>query len=299
MKINNKKLIAVTGISGVIGQELIKKIRIQYDVIGIIHDNLISDRYPDKHIRLNLFDTNKIRETLKHINPDYFIHLAAMTHIDNCEIDKVNGKNGLVWKTNVDATREIATYCSKNRIPLIYLSTECVFEGKKEFYEEYDKKYPINWYGYTKSEAENILLATCEDISIVRSVVAYHKNDDKKTLYGKILDSLMHTKQTNVVTNQKFTPTYTQDIVKALLLVVKNKFRGIYHIVPNISLSPYDFAEMIAIRNGFLQSNLRKVTLNEYFGLERASLRLKNSCLLGTKSNKILEFLPSLPENII
>jgi dTDP-4-dehydrorhamnose reductase len=298
-KIGRKKSIAITGLSGVIGQILVQNIGSHYDLISIDHTSYPSDTSIKNHLNLDLLHTNSIQDTLKKIHPDYFIHLAAVTHIDNCEADRRNGKDGMVWKINVDGSREIAKYCSKNKIPLVYLSTECVFDGKKEFYEEYDKKQPINWYGYTKSVAEDTFLSVCDKVSIIRSVVAYHKNDAKRTIYGKILNSLSVNKKTNAVGDQLFTPTYTKDIVKTIQLLVEKDLKGIYHVAPSFSLSPYDFAVLIANKNGYTKECLKKVTLDTFYGSEKASLRLKNSCLSSVKSTEILKFKARLPKQVI
>ncbi len=81
---------------------------------------------------------------------DTVIHLAAKTHIDACEKDRPLGRNGEAWKDNVDATRKIVEFCRLGKKKLIFLSTECVFDGKKEKYYEKDNPNPINWYGATK-----------------------------------------------------------------------------------------------------------------------------------------------------
>lgn len=187
----------------------------------------------------------------------------------------------------------------KNSIPLIYLSTECVFEGKKEFYAEYDKKQPINWYGYTKSAAEDNILSFCNNAAIIRSVVAYHKNDNGKTLYGKILKSLSLSRVTYAVGDHLFTPTYTKDIIKSIEIVIRKQLKGVYHVVPKTRLSPFDFASLIATKNGYPRSSLIKVNLIDYYGAERASLRLQNSCLASSNSIKILKFIPLSPKQVI
>lgn len=110
----NKKLsVAITGLSGIIGQEFIRLFGPKFNITGIIHNNHIPNKLVYRYLSLDLLKTNKIQETLEQIHPDYFIHLAAITHIDNCEADKKNGKRGLVWKINVDASKEIASYCTK------------------------------------------------------------------------------------------------------------------------------------------------------------------------------------------
>lgn len=292
--------IAITGLSGVIGQILSEKILPRSDIIDLFHKNEYSgDAKIQNHIYLNLLDKEKISSTLKYINPDIVIHMAAITHIDRCEMDKKEGKKGIVWKTNVDASYEIAKFCAKNNVHMIFLSTECVFDGKSKYFTEDAKKNPINWYGSTKSEAENLILSTGAPITIIRSVVAYHKNDSSKTIYGKILRDLKSKKNMVAVDNQLFTPTHTYDIVRAINKVIQKRLLGIYHVAPKKSLSPYSFAKLIAEKNKYPLAKLKKISLKEYYDSKRAVLRLVHACLSGEKSNKLLKFIPSEPENVL
>lgn len=294
------KKIAITGLNGVIGGILIKEISNEARIIDLFHKT----KYPDlkriqRHAHLNLLDKNKISTILKRLDPDVVIHMAAITHIDACEEDKANGKRGIVWKTNVEATGEIAKFCAKYKKHLIFLSTECVFNGKQKTFSENSKKNPINWYGVTKDEAEKLILFSGAQSAIIRSVVAYHKNDNKKTIYGKIADSLKSKKQISAVVDQLFTPTYTYDIARAINKVIENRLLGIYHVAPKKSLSPYDFALLVADRNNVPRSHIQKTTLKKFYDEGRANLRLRHACLSGNKTNKILHFIPKSPKEAL
>lgn len=290
------KKVAITGLSGVIGQILGEEILPKVQIIDLFHKNKYQGKAKvQKHVNFDLLNKTKISSILKRVNPDVIIHLAAITHIDICEKDKKRGRNGKVWKVNVEASNEIAKFCAKQKKHLIFLSTECVFDGKQKYFSENSKKNPINWYGVTKSEAENLILSSGAPVTIIRSVVAYHKNDKNKTIYGKILNELMTKKNIEVVKDQLFTPTYTYDIVKAINKVIENNFLGIYHVAPRKSLSPYDFARLVAEKNKFPTDNVKKATLLSYYDSKRSALRLRNACLSGIKTNKILKFIPVSP----
>ena len=291
--------IAVTGLSGVIGNVFISEIPSNFEIIDLYNKSKSVSPKIKKHVYFNLFDKTNIVKKLEKIKPDVVLHMAAITHIDKCEKDKKNGKNGKVWRINVDATEEIAKYCKKNEILIVFLSTECVFDGKKRFYIESSKKKPINWYGYTKDKAEQMLLKSKAPVAIIRSVVAYHKEENNKTIYGKILNDLKSQKYISAVTDQLFTPTYTYDIVKAINNVIENKMLGIYHIAPKKSLSPYDFALLVADKNKYSRSHVKKTTLKSYYDSKRAALRLRYACLSGQRSSKILKFTPVNPERAI
>lgn len=294
------KKIAITGLSGVIGKVLSREISQSYHIIDLFHKKKYAGKARIKqHIHFDLLDKPKISSVLENVRPDIVIHMAAITHIDRCEMDKKMGKDGTVWKTNVEGSHEIAKYCAKYNIPMLFLSTECVFDGKKKSYNEKSKKRPINWYGVTKSEAEDLILSTGAPTSIIRSVVAYHKNDSKKTIYGKILNELKSKNEIYAVSDQLFTPTHTPDIVRAIRKLIENRLPGIYHVAPENPLSPYDLAVLIARKNKYSHKSVKKAALKSFYNPMQAALRLSNACLSGRKTNKILEFTPKHPENVL
>jgi dTDP-4-dehydrorhamnose reductase len=225
--------------------------------------------------------------------------MAAITHIDNCEKDKENGEQGKVWKVNVDASFEIAKYCEEKNKRMIYLSTECVFDGSQKYYSERAKKNPKNWYGFTKSKAEDKIISTKAKVAIIRSVVAYHISDRGKTIYGKFVAKLRSGNTVYAVTDQKFTPTFTNDIVDVIIRVIENRLSGIFHVAPRKSITPYEFALLVAKRNKFPTSRVKKTTLRKLYGPERAKLRLRNASLSSVNSNKILKFTAVAPSEII
>jgi dTDP-4-dehydrorhamnose reductase len=293
-----KKRIAITGLNGVIGKKLADALTSDSFVIDLYH-NTSSKNKANKRIFLDLSKKRNIAKALDEAMPDIIVHMAAITHIDGCEDDRKKGKEGIVWKVNVEGTNEIARFASKNNVPIIFLSTECVFDGKKEYFAENDKKKPISWYGLTKSAAEDAIFESGASFTVIRSVVAYHKNDASKTIYGKILAGLKKNSKVLMVDDQLFTPTYTKDIVKAINKVIDKNVKGILHVAPVESISPYSFAKLIAARHKFEEFVVEKTKLKKLYGHEKASLRLKNSSLLSEYSRKILKFKAKSPEKVI
>jgi dTDP-4-dehydrorhamnose reductase len=284
------KRLAITGLSGVIGTVLLHQTQnFEYQIYDLYHTQLCGGKNRiKKHIPFNLLQRDHIIRTLDSIKPDKIVHMAAITHIDPCEQDKKYGKNGIVWKINVEGTREIVKFCLKNRVPIIYLSTECVFDGKNDFYDEFSKKNPINWYGQTKSEAEDILLSSGAKATIIRSVMAYHTNDNSKTIFGKIYDGLKNRGYIQGVTDQFITPTHIYDITQAIEYCITHDTSGIFHISPNVAITPYEFALLIAKKYGYQSSQVDKITLEKFYGSYGASLRLRHACLWGKSSNNSL-----------
>ncbi|HVT00655.1 MAG TPA: SDR family oxidoreductase [Patescibacteria group bacterium] len=295
-----KKVIAVTGLNGVVGNIFADLYGDKYDLIDLYHKKKVSSKLAiKKHYKLDLLDGKKIQKVLRKTSPSVIVHLAAITHIDRCEKDRKKGEKGNAWRINVDATREIADFCVQHKIPLIYLSTECVFDGQKKTFNENSRKNPRNWYGITKSAAEDLIIKSGAKFAIIRSVVAYHKKDHGKTIYGKVLSSLRNKGVVFAVSDQLFTPTYTEDIVRGISTVIDKNLRGVFHVAPRKSISPYDFAVLIAQSNNYKIKQVKKATLHSLYGKEKADLRLINASLSATKSRKALEFVPKNPSDVI
>ncbi len=291
------KKVAVTGLSGVIGQVFGYFMPNTYTFVDLFNSRKYSGPLNiHSHIKLDLLDKNKIAKVLNQVDPDIIIHMASVTHIDQCEEDKKNKKHGTVWRTNVTATQEIAKYSAKHKKHFVFLSTECVFSGKKEYYNERSKKDPINWYGYTKHMAEEAIIKSGAPAAIIRAVVAYHENDLGKTIYGKILNSLLSEPEVFAVADQFFTPTYTYDIIRAIKKIMKKEHTGIFHVAPDKSISPYDFARIVAKKNKISVKKIKKTTLKEFYSKEKAALRLLHSSLESTYSNKLLKIRPKSPQ---
>ncbi|PIY79899.1 MAG: hypothetical protein COY81_00205 [Candidatus Pacebacteria bacterium CG_4_10_14_0_8_um_filter_43_12] len=276
------KTIAMTGLSGVVGQQLFSantKLFSDYTLIDLYHHKR-SIHSKLAACKLDLLETEQIFTTLSKLRPDIVIHLAAATHLDRCQGDKLLGKAGDVWKLNVDATRAICRYCQEYGKKLIFLSSECVFDGHQTSYQELDPPTPKSWYGVTKAVAEALLIPNPADISIVRGVVAYDiHGENTQTIFGRFKKLLQNNQPIKAVSDQLFTPTYIPDLWKTIDLIIQTEMKGIFHVAQRKPMTPYDFAVAIVTYFNWDVNLVKKTTLAELFGKTRAELRLKNACL--------------------
>ena len=105
--------------------------------------------YPSKNL-LNIEKPETIKKYIKKIKPDYFIHCAALSRPMN--IHDKNIERSIT--TNIIGTSNIVKICSKEKIKLIYFSTNYVYPGIKGDYKESDPILPINKYAISKFGGE-------------------------------------------------------------------------------------------------------------------------------------------------
>src|SRR5690606_32606209 len=111
---------------------------------------------------------------LRELRPDYVVHGAAYTAVDNAETEPA-----LADRINHLATREIAKYCNQHRKKLIYISTDYVFSGENNVLLNEDATVdPINIYGKTKLLGELAALQENKEAVILRTSWVYSR-------YGK------------------------------------------------------------------------------------------------------------------
>ncbi len=218
--------ILVTGSNGMLGYD-IQKVFADTELISLTHSDL------------DVTDLDRTTSRIKDINPDYVIHSAAYTDVDGCESDpeKAYLVNGL-------GPRNMAMACEEIKSPLVFISTDYVFDGtKKEPYDEWDRTNPVNKYGQSKLLGEQFVASMTNRYYIVRTSWLYGSNG--KNFVDTISRLLSEKDVIEVVDDQVGSPTFTYDLAVTLKKLIGRGY-GTYHITNSSSCSWYDFAVEIA-----------------------------------------------------
>ena len=165
-------------------------------------------------------------------------------------------------KVNADGTRNIADMCKVLDIPMIYISTDYVFDGQGERpWLPDDDRAPLNVYGQTKYEGELAVQNTLDKFFIVRIAWVFGVNGKNfiKTMLnlGKTRDKL------TVVNDQFGSPTYTYDLAKLLVDMIQTDKYGIYHATNEGICTWYEFACEIFKQAG-MKIEVAPVTADQY-----------------------------------
>lgn len=237
----------------------------------------------------------------KNSEADSVIHFAAFTDTTAAWVQK-GDKNGSCWRVNVEGTRNILDLCKKYSKYLILISTDYVFDGTKSTpYKEADKPQPLDWYGETKYEAEQMVLNSNHNAAVVRIAYPYRTHFDLKIdLVRKIVGKLQNGQVVNLFDDQITTPTFVDDVAYGLEKLVEKKAKGIFHLVASSHQSVYQMGLDIA-KVFELDSNLVKpASLHEYLKTPGIRPYAVNGALSNEYTQKVLGIeMKKLTESLI
>jgi len=169
------------------------------------------------------------------------------------------------FKTNYLGTKNMALIARKIDIPLVYVSTAGVFDGKKERYSEGDIPNPINVYGRTKFYGEIAVQSMLEKYFIARAgwMVGGGKKDKKFVSY--VLSQIKQGKREfNIVKGMRGTPTYTFDFARNLEVLFNTDFYGLYHMACQGETDRIEIAKHILEVLGIKDAKINEVD-SEFF----------------------------------
>jgi len=171
-------------------------------------------------------------------NPDVIIHTAAMTSVDECEKNQ-----GLARNINFEGTKRLLEIAEKNNSRFIFTSTDMVFDGEKGNYSESDPANPLNFYGKTKTMAENYILQNYQNSVVLRTSLLYGiAYNCKPSFTQKTLEDLRSGKKIFAFTDQIRNPLPVSSLARAIWELVVLDFTGMLHIGGGQNFSRYDMA---------------------------------------------------------
>jgi len=276
--------ILITGASGLLGSKVAELALIEgHDVYSTYNQHLTHYGSP---VKMDLTDLNSCRRVFENVRPEAVVHSAALTNVDLCEVEKEEA-----WRINVYGTELVARLCKEFNCFMVFISTDYVFNGERGFYSEEDQPDPINYYGYTKLKAEEVVKNILNNYCIVRTSVIF----GSKPAAGKInfalwvLENLRHKRRISVVVDQINSPTLNTNLAEAILEILDNKLSGLYHISGATPISRYDFACLLAEEFNLEKELIQQTTSGE---INWVAKRPKNSSLNVTKAQRSLKKKP-------
>lgn len=236
---------------------------------------------------LDITDRDEVMKCINTFAPDTIIHSAAITQVDDCELNRK-----FCYSVNVDGTKNIIDAAKEVDARICYLSTDFVFGGEAGPYQETDSAVPVNYYGVTKLLAEELIRNSGLHWCIIRTILLYGKADPLKrsNFVYWVKKNLEEGTRIKVVNDQIRTPTYIPDLVKGIFLCLEKEAEGVFHMSGADVLTPFEMALAIANHLKLNKDLLEPVDASSF---SQAGRRPLKTGFIIEKAKKELGYLPT------
>ena len=258
--------VLVTGAGGMVGRAVSEYCRSIGDLV-----------FTYDHSGLDISDPDRVKEILLHDKPEVVINCAAWTDVDGCELDRERA-----LAVNAEGPENLACASRKINASLITISTDYVFDGKKEgFYTQRDQPGPESIYGLSKLEGERRAQLAHARTVVVRTGFVFGPGGIN--FLSTIIERAKRGEKLKAIRDAYGTPSYAPDLAHRLRELAQLDLPGTFHVVNDgEGVSYEEFARAALDLSGCASTNLESV---EVASLNRPAPRPRNSrlkCLLST-----------------
>lgn len=265
----------ITGAGGLIGSYLVRSAAAfapTVHVVGLTHG------------QLDLTDVAAVRRRFRCERPRLVIHCAALTRSPACQADPE-----LARKLNVDVTAHLAELAAE--IPLIFLSSDLVFDGRRGNYDESAAVHPLSVYGETKAEAERVVLANPKHTVIRTSLNGGTSPVGNRAFNEELRCAWRAGRTLKLFTDEFRSPIPAAVTAHAIWELALQNHPGLYHLAGTEKLSRWQLGQLVAARWPDLQPRLEPASIKDYPGAPRPA----DTSLNCAKVQRLLSFrLPGL-----
>ena len=282
--------ILILGVSGLTGYRLAILSSKDYRVYGTYNKRTINLKNCEV-FQLDKSDVINAQNLIKKIEPNIIVDCSALHNVDYCEAHQEETK-----LVNVDAPKYITEICKEIGAKMIYLSTDYVYDGTENVYTEESQTNPLNYYGLSKLNGEEVIVKAGIDYAICRTSLIFGWNPNevlgRLSSSGKTqnyviwaLNKLRNNEKLRIVNDQYSTPTFVDELAETLLELANSDLRGIFHTVGSDFLNRYDFTIKIAEAFDLNKQLIEPVTSDMF---KQAAKRPMKCCLDNSKIEKAL-----------
>ncbi len=275
----------ITGVGGLLGLNLALDASGSHEVAGVHRHALVSP--PFKLITADLLQPDAVDRVLEESQPEAVIHCAALADIDLCEREP-----DLAQATNAELPGRLAESCLRRRIQLVHISTDAVFDGAKSGqYTEEDPPNPTGVYAHSKYEGEQAVLSI-DPLAIVARVNFYGWSmSGRRSLAEFFVANLVQGNVVSGFTDVTFCPMLANHLGVILILMIKARLQGVFHVVGPEAMTKYQFGVEIAREFGLDERRVQPLSV------DRSTLTARRAHNLWLSTHKLSTALPTaLPE---
>jgi dTDP-4-dehydrorhamnose reductase len=211
---------------------------------------------------LDFRDLTEYRADVVSFAPDYLFHLGAHTDLEYCETHASDA-----YATNALAVENAVYIANDLDVPLLYISTAGIFDGRLEVYDDWDAPNPLGVYARAKWAGEEFVRQNARRYLICRAgwMMGGGPRKDKKFIQ-KLMQQLRDGQtELKVVDDKLGTPTYTRDFAHNVRLLLEAEYWGLYNMVCQGMTSRYEVAQALVEELGLGNSIAVKPVGSDFF----------------------------------
>ena len=231
---------------------------------------------------LDFTDRDAYINDVTSFKPDYLFHLGAFTDLEYCEEHQNE-----TYITNTLSVENAVFIANKLDIPILYISTAGIFDGRQDTYDDWDLPNPLGHYARSKYAGELFVQNHAYQHLICRAgwMMGAGPRKDKKFIQ-KIMKQIKDGSKELFIVNDKLgTPTYTHDFANNVKLLLEKELWGLYNMVCGGTTGRFEVAEELVNLLGLSESIKLTAVDSDYFKKEYYADRPPSERLLDTKLN--------------
>jgi dTDP-4-dehydrorhamnose reductase len=243
-------------------------------------------------------DRDAAAALLRRTAPWAVVNAAGYVRVDDAERERET-----CWRENVDLAGSLAAACRAARIPFVTFSSDLVFDGTAgRPYDEADGPSPQNYYGASKAEAERVVLAADPTALVVRTS-AFFGPWDEHNFAAAVRRALAAGQPFRAAGDVTVSPTYVPDLVHAVLDLLIDEERGVWHLANQAALSWAAFARAVAAASALDPSLVDECAAADVYGPARrpafSALTSRRGHLMRPLAAALDEYIGALPPAVV
>jgi dTDP-4-dehydrorhamnose reductase len=269
----------ITGASGLFGANLVLAAHEEHEVTAVYHQHPI-ELEGVQSVSADLCQPGKAKDLFDRFQPDWVIHCAADTSIDELESNPERA-----FRMNRDMAGNVAEAAHEIGAKMVHISTDAVFDGREGPYREGDPTEPVNVYGKSKLAGEQAVQAVYPEALIIRTNIFGWNAQPKSSLAEWFINNLMQGIPCKGFVDVVFNPLLVNHLWVIIKSLLKSDLWGVFHVGSDQCISKFEFG--IRLAESF---DLNKELISAV-EIETGSLRAprpKNTCLDCSKIRKVV-----------
>jgi len=225
------KILLITA-TGLTGQNISNIFKNKDQIVGTYYRIKESD-----YMHIDISDEKVSEDVFDNVNPDIVVLSAALTNVDYCQSHPKEA-----FEINVKGVENITKLCKTYGSKLVFFSSDYIFDGEYGPYSEEDNTNPINVYGETKLEGENMIINELQDYLVLRTTVVYGKEIQGKNFVIRLINDLEKGREVKIPNDQIGTPTYAFNLAELTKELISQKAKGVFNAAGSELIDRYNFA---------------------------------------------------------